>query len=123
MKPKKFFTFCAVGVNLKNEISSIYGSKIAEDKEYVIGFATTSFINKYNRSPSAVDVTEESLKALLKANNITQITEDDMDFDFLKWYGWAYCREDFDSIALYEEHKKVAYSGWAAARDARSIVG
>ena len=40
-----------------------------------------------------------------------------MSFDFLEWYGWAYDLEDFETIALYEEHKKVAYSGWVAATD------
>ena len=40
-----------------------------------------------------------------------------MDFDFLQWYGSAYDLEDFETIALYEEHKRVAYSGWAAARE------
>ena len=66
MKPKKFFSFCAVGVNLKNEICSIHGAKIAESEEYVIGFATTFYVSKYGCSPNVVNATEDSIEALLK---------------------------------------------------------
>ena len=42
---------------------------------------------------------------------------DEFDYDFLQWYGWAYCLEDFETITLYKTHKKAAHSGWVAATD------
>lgn len=38
-----------------------------------------------------------------------------MRFDFLEWYKFAYCLEDFETISDYEDHKKIAYAGWLAA--------
>ena len=38
-----------------------------------------------------------------------------MEVKFLEWYNHAYCLEEFETIALYEQHKRTAYSGWFAA--------
>ena len=46
---------------------------------------------------------------------------DEFDYDFLQWYHWAYCLEDFETITLYRKHKKAAHSGWVAARERTQI--